>query len=539
MKYLRILLTFVLICFSIFHSEYTNAQGQDKLSKDSLYSEFRYFINLLEETHPDPYNAFGGKVAFHQEVISIEERLKSKEYTIAEYLNTLSSFLAVLQDGHTIIKRNNNNSDGVKYIPIQFYAISDGLIINGIKSPYKEYLGSKVLSINDIPIDTLAKNISVLYPSENIFGAYSSLQNLGNNAAKLNHLFPDSQNQIKLTITTPDNKKKEVSIDFASDQKWNKANFEVLSKANIIQSDNYLFYQPIEKSKTIYLKMGTVMARENFMFMHENGWNIKEQLEKFYERLLHKTMPENIDEAIIALPCFAEIFRNMLVEMRQNGYKNLIIDLRNNSGGWTPITQPTLYMLYGDKYLNTNFNTSFLRLISPLYMQKAGMTLEEFNKKNKSDYRYGEYIYEKDPYQENIEQKRQMFVKDAMGDAKKYIEDLNGNPLYTPDNIFVLTNTGTFSAAFHYAFYLWRMGAKIVGVPSSQAPNTFMEMTEFILPYTKVKGSISNSAQYFLPSTDKRAKIFWPDMTLEYKDYKKYNFDQETELLWLLDRINN
>lgn len=538
MKYLRISWIFISICFSIFPREYTNAQTQDRLSKDSLYSEFRYFINLLEETHPDPYSAFGGKVIFHKEVISIEEQLKSKEYTMTQYLNTLSSFLAVLQDGHTCIKRNDN-SKNIKYIPIQFYAISDGLIINGIESPYKEYLGSKVISINEAPVDTLAKKISILYPSENIFGAYSSLQNIGNNTTKLNYLFPNLQNRIKLTVSNPENERKELFINVTSGQKWNKDNLEVLPKSDIVQSDNYLFFQPIENSKTMYLKMGSVMARENFMFMHENEWNVKEQLEKFYERLLHKDMPENVDEAIAALPSFAGIFRNMLVEMKENGYKNLIIDLRNNSGGWTPITQPTLYMLYGDKFLDTDFNTSFLRLISPLYMQKVGMTLEEFNKKNKSDYRYGEYILERDTSQESIEGKRQAFVENAMGDAKKYIEDLNGIPLYTPDNVFVLTNTGTFSAAFHYAFYLWKMGAKIVGIPSSQAPNTFMEMTEFILPYTKVKGSISNSAQYFLPSTDKRAKIFWPDMMPEYKDYKKYNFDQETELLWLLDRINN
>ncbi len=64
-----------------------------------------------------------------------------------------------------------------------------------------------------------------------------------------------------------------------------------------------------------------------------------------------------------------------------------------------------------------------------------------------------------------------------------------------------------------------------------------MEVTEFELPYTKLKGSISNSVQYFLPVNDKRAKIFWPDMMPEYKDYKKYNFDQDAELLWLLDYI--
>ena len=42
----------------------------------------------------------------------------------------------------------------------------------------------------------------------------------------------------------------------------------------------------------------------------------------------------------------------------------------------------------------------------------------------------------------------------------------------TPERVYVLTDAGTYSAAFHYAFYLWKMGATIVGVPSSQALNT-------------------------------------------------------------------
>lgn len=42
----------------------------------------------------------------------------------------------------------------------------------------------------------------------------------------------------------------------------------------------------------------------------------------------------------------------------------------------------------------------------------------------------------------------------------------------TPERVYVPTDAGTYSAAFHYAFYLWKMGATIVGVPSSQALNT-------------------------------------------------------------------
>ena len=64
-----------------------------------------------------------------------------------------------------------------------------------------------------------------------------------------------------------------------------------------------------------------------------------------------------------------------------------------------------------------------------------------------------------------------------------------------------------------------------------------MEQTEFRLPRTGLTGSISNSVQIFLPGNDRRAKTFYPDWMPTYEDYQKYDFDRNTELLYLLERI--
>ena len=63
-------------------------------------------------------------------------------------------------------------------------------------------------------------------------------------------------------------------------------------------------------------------------------------------------------------------------------------------------------------------------------------------------------------------------------------------------------------------------------------------MTEFALPRTGLKGSISNSLQVFLPLNDTRAKDFTPDLMPTYEDFKRYNFDDNTIPLYLLDIIN-
>ena len=112
-----------------------------------------------------------------------------------------------------------------------------------------------------------------------------------------------------------------------------------------------------------------------------------------------------------------------------------------------------------------------------------------------------------------------------------------GEPLYTPEHVYVVTDANTFSAAFHYAYYLWKMGATVVGVPCRQAPNTYMEVTPFRLPRTGLEGSISNTMQVFLPPGDQREKVFYPDLIPTYDDYRAARFDNEAEIIFLLKSI--
>jgi hypothetical protein len=290
----------------------------------------------------------------------------------------------------------------------------------------------------------------------------------------------------------------------------------------------------------MYFRMASVQSREQFMAMRRGGWPDWEgQLKNFYAHVLRCEMPADEDEAIAAIPSLAETFRAMLTEMKSAGAPYLVVDLRDNGGGWTPIVPATLYQMWGDRYLETDMGTAFYTLVSPLYMQKAGTTLEEFNTLRGTSYRYGDYIMDEDaPDARTVEQKRADFVAGIFGGDPAPVADLGGRPVYTPERVFVVTNEGTFSAAFHWAFYLWRMGATVVGVPSSQAPDTFMEVTPFELPRTGLKGSISNSAQVFLPADDPRATVFWPHIMLAPEDYRRYGFDKHAELLYLMDSLN-
>jgi hypothetical protein len=256
-------------------------------------------------------------------------------------------------------------------------------------------------------------------------------------------------------------------------------------------------------------------------------------------------MPNDVNKALAKIPSFSDEFGKMLHVMKKSKSKNLIIDLRGNSGGFTPITLPTLYQLWGDKYLEEapRFGIKFIQLFSPLYMKKMNITMEQLNAEMQ-DYGFilGDYIAtsEGDYSPEEItDEYRDRMIEEMTSSVKDKLMAQHGKPVYTPEHVYVLINPTTYSAAFHYAFFLWKMGATIVGLPSKQAPNTYMEATPFELPRTNLKGNISNSLQLFMPNDDPRAHQFTPDLMPTYEDYKHYNFDMNSELLFLLDYIKN
>ena len=253
-------------------------------------------------------------------------------------------------------------------------------------------------------------------------------------------------------------------------------------------------------------------------------------------------MPSDPNEAIAMLPSFSGEFEKMLLQMKENGSKNLIIDLRRNTGGFTPITIPTLYQMWGDEFLvkSSTFNTQGYTMISPLLLKKYNTTLEQLNAERNTNYIIGDYaIEEEDPAIDKVtDEMRNEFISSCMSSVKDRLMAQHGKPVYTPEHVYVLTDDATFSAAFHYAFFLSKMGATIVGVTSRQAANTYMEQTPFELPRTGLKGSISNSLQMFLPADDPRAKDFYPDLMPTYEDFKRYNFDWNTIPMYLMDIID-
>ncbi len=511
-----------------------------QLPGDSLAGDFKCLVNYLEETHPDPYSGFGGKVFFHKAAFEVGQRLK-KGAGREEFATIAMAFMSKLEDGHTWISVPRGMAESELRLPFSARATPDGLMAVVVPEARRELLGSKVVSIGGVPIEELVEKVGQLRPVENVFGACHSLSSAIVMQRLMKLLIPGLGERVTVGLENARGEVVELTLDYLDTEAYAKYPTIKQPKWTAVNESEYMNYHFIDKERRAMLfRMSSIQSREQFLYLQQNSMpNMERMLDMFYTQTFKRERPSNLDEAIAAIPSLAETFRAMLEEMRYAGAPYLIIDLRDNRGGYTPIVRATLYQLYGDRYLETDMGVRFYTMASPLYMQKLGTTLEEINEAQGTSFQYGDYTFdEEEADTRSIEEKRRQFVEQIFGGDTSAIADLNGKPVYTPERVFVITNDGTFSAAFHYAFYLRKMGATVVGVPSSQAPNTFMEVTEFTLPYTGLKGSISNSAQVFLPADDPRAKVFYPDIMLSQDDYRKYGFDKYSDLLYLLEYLS-
>lgn len=515
------------------------ANGAPQTYKDSLVADFDYFTRLLESSHPDPYHGFGGKVFFHKKAHDLKNELYNRPCSVQEFWDKIMAFLSTMQDSHTYLNSLENRPDDELFMLIGLKCFSEGLIVEMLPRAHKDLLGSRLVGINGKNLNELLSLTAGKYACENQYDRYYKLCHYLPAAHFIKQLFPDAADSVCFALLTPDKKNVSLKLPLLDTAAYRQSETATLPDSKAYPEEQLAYGFIDDRKQIMMLKVNSIMARDNFEYMYQNGWDFYSQLRNFYNRVWKKDMPEDTLKAIRDIPSFSQTFAKLLKSMKKEKASDLIIDLRGNGGGWTPITLPTLYQLFGDTYLQTDMQTKYYRLISPLYLQKIGQTLEEYNIQNGTHYTYGTYTFDDVPNRQPlpIHTLRKQFIANCMSCEKDALQSLQGSPLYTPEHIYVVTDEKTFSAAFHYAFFLWKMGATLVGVPSRQAPNTYMEQTPFELPYTRLKGSISNAMQIYLPEKDKRAKIFSPDRMLSYEDYKKYGFDRQAEIMFLVDHI--
>jgi hypothetical protein len=366
--------------------------------------------------------------------------------------------------------------------------------VSNVHPSYKHLLGARLREVQNKPLADVKKLATQIFPAENEFGASRSLLIILSSNRYISALFSIHQEELTFTFQNLEDSIVDETIPYsvAADEResilWQAPSWEEF------KSDSSPFsYQWIIPEKVAYLKIKEMVSRESFEFMNYSGrTDLSKQIERYFRNSLQKIPPDDPKEAIAKIPSLTETVFDLLHDMRNKNAEYLIIDLRNNSGGWSDILIPIYYMLYGDKYFEYQFPIAFATKISKAYLNMYGRTLEELNAKYNSSYELGEYIFSESELLSADQQRNEYLtnLKNRNYSFLSYINQLDGKPIYTPQ-IIMLVNAFTFSAAYHFMYHLWHLGAVTIGVPSAQSGNSFVDATPFTLPHTQLSGFVS------------------------------------------------
>lgn len=101
--------------------------------------------------------------------------------------------------------------------------------------------------------------------------------------------------------------------------------------------------------------------------------------------------------------------------------------------------------------------------------------------------------------------------------------------MWTP-RVVVVSSARTYSAAFDVVAMLHAHGAELVGVPSAQAGNCFIDSLSFELKNSHIRGHLGFKRSLSFPHEPGKGRLLRPDMELTYDTLSRMSFDPHAAL---------
>jgi hypothetical protein len=254
-----------------------------------------------------------------------------------------------------------------------------------------------------------------------------------------------------------------------------------------------------------------------------------------------------VDERIAAVPSAAELFRDLFSAMRREHTATLIVDLRRNTGGNSFLGHILGAFLYPLDSLVTTESGYQVPRYSPLYFEShQGDSLEQARARSGLALEPGDLDFsEERAWRERQRQRltpqererlRQEFLEGAAR-SPTFARELAAGPLHVPESprVVVLTSARTYSAGFDLVALLKAHGATVVGVPSAQAGNCFIDTAPFRLEHSGLTGSISFKYSVLFPEDTANGELLRPDRELRFDELAALGFDPHAAVLLALE----
>lgn len=147
------------------------------ISQEHAQKDTRQLIRLLDESHPDPYSAYGCRVTFKIAANELVSDLPPEGMVRGALVERLAEFLARIKDGHTFLDATAPQAQST-IVPFRFSVGPDGLFLSAWNvSALDGLLGAQLVSLNGLSQSELLARASRLRGAENESHARLNLRN--------------------------------------------------------------------------------------------------------------------------------------------------------------------------------------------------------------------------------------------------------------------------------------------------------------------------------------------------------------------------
>jgi hypothetical protein len=499
-------------------------------SREQLLEDARELARIIEDTHPDPYTAGGGRIAFHRRLHQALNAIPDEGMTKDEFFRLMRPFVAGVGDAHTnFLHSYPVDASRPRGVPLRLKVVEDSLVVVGIERPNQALLGSRLLSVEQVPLDELVARQRRLQGIDNQSHALHVLATRSlAYRAYMEDLIPEWKDvtRVRVQLLTPGGAT--AALDLRQPGK-DPAEVRPQSRVSLPQpvrgSFRWDFLAPTDGGQEIaYVR-----------FTHMGGY-------------LENTEQSHPVRAMLTRPPSAtREFRELVVEMKKRGTQTLVLDVRGNPGGNSLISEILVYYVYGKDKLHEMAGVGSgehgaFRYSRLYFADRPSESLETINRGRavplvEGDFDFAWSYVDGKPIARRSGPEGEPPTVKFLRISPTFREEYDAGTYsgyYKPKHVVVLCDAGTLSAGFSVVVEFWRLGATTVGTTPAQAPNGYGSAAVFTLRHTGLKGMVPMISAAHFPDDPSKAHVLPVDHVLTYERFASYKFDPNAEYLYAL-----
>jgi len=306
-----------------------------KYSTRKIEKDTKFFYEKITEIHPNIY-AHYPKSEFSKDSLKLTNSLKRMDRL--EYYRLLKPIMAKIKDGHTRLTLPiwidvlNQRKKSIKWFPLNVIIHNDtAYVVNAGRNPNDIPIGSKIISINNIPINKIVSEVLAFNES---YTANCFVNNIESDIGR--YLWEDFgfKDTFKVKYVQPNNVVKEDTI--------------IGQLPYLTAMESYYWSQKYSSSKSIMPK--PIISDENSSFSYKIFNDDTYAYLNFFS-----CKKDNSNDSLL------NTFFSILKERK---IKNLIIDARYNYGGATSVNEKLLQYIGKKPY--TSVSEAYVKTSLPL-----------------------------------------------------------------------------------------------------------------------------------------------------------------------------